>query len=272
MLFTKFLYSSEDKMILITGFAGSIGGEFTRQLLQAGKEVVGVDNNEWAVAQFENHPKLTKRLMNCKDITGTFDLVIHCAAYKHVDLVENNQDSGLENNVMVTRELFKNVRFSKFLFMSTDKTVEPASFYGWTKHEGEQMTKEHGGIVARLGNILASTGSVIPRWERCIDEGIPLPVTDPKMTRYMIPVDEAVFKMLKLLRKAKPGQVIIPEMGEPIVLSDLIKKVLEKKGLKDYPIDIIGLRPGEKINEKLKWDYEKTILSNKYGEIVEGEE
>jgi len=260
-------------MILITGFGGTIGGEFTRQLLAKGKEVVGVDNNEWAVAQFEDHPNLTKRLMNCKDITGNFDLVIHCAAYKHIDLIETNQDSGLENNVMVTRELLNNVKFNRFLFMSTDKTVEPSSFYGWTKHEGEQMVKDAGGIVARLGNILASTGSVIPRWEKCIDDGTPLPVTDPKMTRYMIPVDEAVSKMLKLLRNAKPGQVIIPEMGDPIKIEDLVHEVLLKHGKDDsYPCKIIGMRPGEKLDEKLKWDYEKTIFSNKHGEIVEGDE
>jgi UDP-N-acetylglucosamine 4,6-dehydratase len=262
---------------LITGFGGTLGTEFVKQLLKKNWDVVGVDNAEWCVAAFFDHPNLTKRLMDFSDITGDHDLIIHCGAYKHVDLIENNQDSALVNNITKYLQLLKNCTFKKLLFISTDKAVEPSSYYGWTKQEGERITFEYGGIVARLGNIMASNGSVIPKWEKCIDDGVPLPITDPNMTRYMISVEEAVAKILHLLPHANPGQVIIPEMGEPIKLMDLVDQVIEKHGLKygfmgepeSYPTEIIGLRPGEKMHEKLKWDNEIEIYKDKNGGIYE---
>jgi len=268
--------------ILITGFAGSLGSEFTNQLLDRGDEVVGVDNNEWGVAAFEDHPKLTKVLGDFSDMTGKYDLIIHCAAYKHIDLIEHNKQAGFWNNVMLTEKLYNQVK-GQILFISTDKAVEPSSYYGKTKKIGEKLTFERNGIVARLGNIMSSSGSVIPKWEKCIEEGKPLPITDPEMTRYMIPVKDAVRKILALLPQAKSGQVIIPEMGEPIKLMDIAFKIIQKeksgyinmritgntvKWKNDYPIEIIGLRPGEKMHEKLKWDNEITTYKDNNGEIL----
>jgi FlaA1/EpsC-like NDP-sugar epimerase len=256
---------------LITGFAGTIGGEFTRQLLAKGWQVTGVDSNEWAVAQFEDYPNLDKKLDDFKNVGGDYDLIIHCAAYKHVDLIESNQDSAYSNNVVKTANFYNNIQ-GKVLFISTDKAVEPASFYGETKKIGEELTAERGGVIARLGNVMSSNGSVIPKWEKCIEEGKPLPITDPNMTRYMIPVEKAVASILELLSHAQPGQVIIPEMGEPVRLKDLVYKVLIKHDFTqphNYPTEIIGLRPGEKMHEKLKWDDEKVIYQNDLGMIVE---
>lgn len=255
-------------MNLITGGAGTIGKEFAKQLLEKGKEVLVVDNNEWAVAQMLEHPNLKVKLMDFRDIVGHFDLVIHCAAYKHVDIIENNQDTALLNNVLKTQELYKNIYFKKLLFISTDKAVEPSSYYGITKKEGEEITKRYGGIIARLGNVMSSNGSVIPKWERCIDDGVPLPITDINMTRYMIPVDEAVDKILNLLPHARDGQIIIPSMGKPINILDMAKELCKKRNV-DFNYEVIGIRPGEKLNEKLKWNQEKVTYKNINGEILE---
>jgi len=255
-------------MNLITGGAGTLGSEFAKQLLEKGEEVLVVDNCEWAIAQLFDHPKLIKRLSDFSTISGKYSKIIHCAAYKHVDLIENNQDEALLNNVVKTKKLYDNCVTNKLLFISTDKAVEPESYYGQTKQRGEELTRDYDGVIARLGNIMASSGSVIPKWEKCIEEGNPLPITDPKMTRYMIPVDRAVRFILNLLHKTKPGQIIIPEMGEPIGLIDLAQRVCDKKGV-ELNYEVIGLRPGEKIHEKLKWDNEQLIYKNKCGGVYE---
>lgn len=175
------------------------------------------------------------------------------------------------NNYAKTVQLL--ARFGKkTLFISTDKAVEPASFYGRTKMIGEQFTREVGGIVARLGNILGSSGSVIPKWEAAISRGEPLPITDPAMTRYLIPAEEAVKKILQLLPQAVPGDTIIPEMGEAKPLLAIADEVLARHGmsLDSYtPGTVtIGRRPGEKQHEKLYWDDEKVIVRSTDGIIV----
>lgn len=257
---------------LITGFCGTLGKSFTDKLLARGDIVVGIDNHEWSVAAYPDHDNLTKQVGNFPGSADKYDLIVHCAAYKHVDLGESCRVSYYENNVTYTEWLYE-MSEGKVLFISTDKAVRPISFYGQTKFLGERKTKEIGGVIARLGNIMASSGSVIPKWEACIAENKPLQVTDLTMTRWMIPVDDAVDKILALLEKAEPKQVIIPEMGDPIQLIDLIRAVLDKHGLGyDYPIHITGIRPGEKINEELTWDYEKVIYEDTNGKIYEGEE
>ena len=254
--------------ILVTGM-GTIGNEFIKQLLERGDEVTAVDNNEWAVASYPDHPKLKKHLSDFFRIGGRFDLVIHTAAYKHVDLIEKNKKAAYYNNIGATYWLYRETKGSKILFISTDKAVEPKSYYGETKQEGERLTYKHGGIVARLGNVLASSGSVIPKWEKCIEDSQPIPITDWKMTRYFIPVDKAVDKILKLWKIAKPKQVIIPDMGKPIALKKIFKQVLAKHHLWRYPTEIIGKRKGEKLHEKLHWKDEKLVKRNDYGKIYD---
>ncbi len=283
--------------ILITGFAGSLGSEFTRQLLAAGHTVTGIDNNEWAVASFPPHQKLTRELGNFTDIRGNFDSLIHVAAYKHVDLLEANREAAWENNMVATKELYNHVEAKRVLFISTDKAVEPVSYYGMTKQFGEQLTQRVGGIVARLGNIINSSGSVIPKWEQAIFEGKPLWITDRTMTRYLIEAPLAVSRILSLWEDAPPKSVIIPDMGEPIPLLELADRVVEKHGLlytKDNPYKgrvedgfvedlhflprtgygyiTIGIRPGEKLHEKVKWDWEVPIVINDNGVIFERRE
>lgn len=259
--------------VLVTGL-GTLGSEIVDQLLERGDEVIGVDSSEWIIAAFRDHKNLTKIMGDYSDVSGKFDLVISTAAYKHVDLIENNKQAAFWNNVMLLEKFYNQVK-GKLVFISTDKAVEPSSYYGKTKKIGEKLTFERGGIVVRMGNIMSSSGSVIPKWEKCIEDGLPLPITDPEMTRYMLPVDEMVTKILALLPHAKAGQVVIPEMGEPIKLIDLVKLVLDKhkacercSNTLDH-CNIIGLRPGEKMHEKLKWDNEVIKYKDDNGIIVE---
>lgn len=262
---------------LCTGFAGTIGGEFTTRLLGEGWEVTGVDSNEWGVAAFPDHPRLTKKLGDFAYAKGKWDLIVHCAAYKHVDLIEANQEEALYNNYAKTARLLGQVQ-GKFLFISTDKAVEPVSFYGKTKKLGEEIARMHGGIVARLGNVMGSTGSVIPKWEAAIERGEPLPVTDPEMKRWMIPAEEAVAKVMALLEHAAPGDTIVPEMGAPKDLTDLIDETLKAKGYAplgslDGPqykpgIRLIGKRPGERLEERLLWEQEQVIYTDQNGIIA----
>jgi UDP-N-acetylglucosamine 4,6-dehydratase len=268
--------------MIITGAGGTLGREFMRQT-----KARGIDNNEWSLAEMQDYNLIMDDFIETPIEEN--ETVIHCAAYKHIDLCEKNPDSCWENNVIKTKKLIERCRNEscEFIFISTDKAVEPTSIYGRSKKEIEDYLKniKYGKIV-RLGNIMASSGSVIPKWEKCIEEGRPLPITDPNMTRYMIPVEEAVSKIFNLLPKAKPGQVIIPEMGDPISIAELVSKVLLKHGIRptyqpNYPsfipdmfgykhgFEMIGLRPGEKMHEKLLNDNEKEVYKDNNGGIYE---
>lgn len=240
--------------ILITGGAGSLGKEFVR-LLHKTHEITVVDNNEWAVAELRSEfPDLDIRLADFDHFKSNHDYVIHCAAYKHVNLGEENTASFIQNNLIKTMRFYQNVS-GQILYISTDKAVEPISAYGMTKALAEKLTWDHGGQVARCGNFLNSSGSVIPVWEKQIAEGKPLTITDERMTRYVLEMDRAVD--LIWTRFLLGERLIVPVLGEPVGLKDLAKTVLERHGKDDtYPIEIIGMRPGEKLHEKLKWEWE----------------
>jgi len=243
--------------ILITGIAGSIGGTFANYLKE--HEVFGIDSNEWAVAEFkQKHPDikvLLEDFVEWKFDQDPADLVIHCAAYKHVNLGEENINSFIDNNIIKTRKLFAEAykHNTDILFISTDKAVEPISLYGYTKAIGEKLAFYYNGKVARLGNVLNSSGSVIPVWEQVIRENKPLPVTDIKMKRYVIELDDAVNQIWQQYQEG--NQLIIPKCRQ-ITMIELIKVVMDNHELKDYPIQIIGKRKGEKIEEKMRWDDE----------------
>lgn len=247
--------------ILITGGAGSIGKAFARMLNKQHKIIV-IDNNEWAVAE------LQKDFPTMEIILGDYydydfyhqpDLVIHCAAYKHINLGEENPEAFINNNIVKTMEFFKemNRRGINFIFISTDKAVEPISLYGFTKAIGEKLAIYYGGCVARLGNVIGSSGSVIPVWEKCIREERPIPITDDKMVRYFIDEMDAVSQIWALYHQGE--RIIIPIMEKKRLL-DILKEVLAKHGytiVGDFPykpgVEIVGLRPGEKMEEKLEW-------------------
>lgn len=254
--------------MIITGAGGTLGREFVRQLDNS----IAVDNNEWSLAEMRD--------WNCQRILDDFmeidpdgKEIIHCAAYKHVDLCEKNAESCWYNNVVKTKELlFRASKEAKdFVFISTDKAVDPASVYGRSKKEIEDYIKEIGfGKIVRMGNIYGSSGSVIPLWEKQIADNQPLTITDPTMTRYFISVQDAVRSILGLYKLAKPGQIIIPLLDEPITLNELKNRILKLHHLsEDYPCIITGPRPGEKHDEILLNECEKLIFKNNLGGIYE---
>lgn len=251
------------RIIVITGGAGSLGQAFIAHLHDE-NDIIVVDSNEWAIAELKaKYPDITCVLADFIDfpVTGYEDIVIHCAAYKHVELGEANPGSFVDNNLAKTMQLYAKLQMglTRVLYISTDKAVEPISVYGATKYIAEHLTWEIGGQVARLGNILSSSGSVIPLWEQAIAEKKPIPITDPGMTRYMISAPAAVEHIWEMFEKKQ--RLIIPEMGDPVRILDMMSAVLFKHGYdkaSDYApgVEVIGMRPGEKMHEKLVWDKE----------------
>jgi len=257
--------------IVITGGCGSVGKAFV-DLLHRDHSLVVIDNNEWAMAEMKSsYPQVkfllqdfSKYSFGSQKIDGIKfkeDLVIHLAAYKHVSLGETNVVSFIDNNIVKTDRIFKRASMAgaRILFVSTDKSVESVSTYGATKFLGEKLAEAYGGVVARMGNIISSSGSVIPVWEKQIEQAEPITVTDLSMTRYMIEADDAA---KQIWEKYLSGEkLIIPDMGDPITLKELLVRVLARHGflgLDSYPegIKIIGIQPGEKIREKLRWPEE----------------
>lgn len=254
------------KQIIITGGAGSLGRAFVKFFLTTIEpyEVVVVDANEWAIAEMRPlFPEATYWLGDFVEypLQGSEDVIIHAAAYKHIDLGESNVTSFIENNLTKTCTFYDNARhtLARILYISTDKAVEPSSAYGATKYLAELLTKEMGGSVARCGNFLLSSGSVIPVWENQIANKLPITITDERMTRYVIDMDDAVEQIWSQFLEGR--KLIVPDMGEPLRLLDLMSEVLKRHGYKkgsDYKpgVQVIGMRPGEKLHEKLVWDNE----------------
>lgn len=251
------------RTILLTGGAGSLGKAFVK-LLEPDHKLIVVDNSEWALAELKaTFPAVECRLGDFSEypFSGCEDIVIHLAAFKHVEMGESDPASFVDNNLVKTIRFYQKLQqtLSRVLYVSTDKAVEPISVYGATKMIAEQLTRNIGGQVARLGNILSSSGSVIPLWEKAIAEKRPIPITDPTMTRYMIEADQAVKQIWEQFELGQ--QLIIPEMGEPVRILDMMAEVLKKHGFEkasDYQpgVEVIGMRPGEKLHEKLAWDSE----------------
>jgi UDP-N-acetylglucosamine 4,6-dehydratase len=246
--------------IVVTGGAGSIGRAFVR-LLNKDHKIIAIDSNEWAVAEFQKEfPKVEVILGDFIDYDFYHqpDLVIHCAAYKHINLGEENPEAFIQNNIIKTLDFFKrlNELGTDFIFISTDKAVKPISLYGSTKYIGEKLAYYYGGVVARLGNVIGSSGSVIPVWEKCIREERPIPITDERMVRYFIDEMTAVSQIWALYHTGE--RTIIPTM-QKVRLLDFLAEVLKKHGYdkaSDYKpgVEIIGLRPGEKLEEELEWE------------------
>lgn len=256
--------------ILITGGAGSLGRAFCR-LLHSNYNVIVIDNSEWAVAELQKEmPDIEVYLMDFEDWRFDelpCDYILHLAAYKHINLGELSAKQFIKNNIDKTIKLFDEAfRYNvDLLFMSTDKAVEPISVYGYTKALGEELAKSYGFAVARCGNILSSNGSVIPTWEECIKNQKPIPITDERMTRWVIEDYDAVNQIWDMFKKGE--KLIIPKCTEMRLL-DLLREVLKRHGYdavsdlitgsNAYPsgVEITGIREKEKLSEKLRWDWE----------------
>lgn len=241
--------------IYITGVTGTLGRAFVGYL-QNDHVITGVDRNEERVASISReYSHLDIRIGDFVDanLRGQ-DLLIHLGALKHVDLCELTPSACISNNVIKTYELFKNAQRNNvdILFMSTDKAVEPCSVYGYSKALMEHMALELGGAVARSGNILASNGSVLNIWEQAIKDGQPLKITHKDMHRYFITPENLAERIWTLYLAGE--KMIIPPMDLDIYLIELADRVLQKHGksIDTYPIVFTGLRPGEKLREKLR--------------------
>ena len=258
------------RKILVTGGAGSIGSELVRQLAPAHKVFV-LDINETALFDLLEELRLKgldvvgrvgdvrmpevfadiEREFGCPDVT------YHAAALKHVTPNEWHPVEAVQTNILGTLNA---VKFAKrtgswFVFISTDKVVNAESIMGLTKKIGEKIVKNAGFVSVRFGNVMGSRGSVLPIWQAQIDKGEPLTVTDERMERFMMTIPQAVSLVIEAGDVGKPGEILILDMGEPVNILELAKKVLAESG-KDVGIRMIGVRPGETLNERLATEEE----------------
>ena len=264
----------KDKIVIITGAGGSIGSEISRQCAKFGaKRLILLDHSEfnlYTIAEELNSVKpvlVMQSVINRDFLDLTFDkykpqIVIHAAAYKHVPLVEDNISEAILNNVIGTKNsidcaIKHNVE--KFVLISTDKAVRPTNVMGTTKRicelYAQNVEPKNTEIVAvRFGNVLGSSGSVIPKFKIQISQDGPITVTHPDITRYFMLIPEACELVLQAASIGKGGEIFILDMGEPIKIVDLAKKMIELSGKEDIKIEFTGLRPGEKLYEELLID------------------
>lgn len=273
------------KKVLITGAGGSIGSEISRQVADnSPKEIAILDNCEFLLYEIEqqileNFPKIQLKLFltdirdeklvekNIKEFKP--DVIFHAAALKHVPMIESNQEEAIKTNVIGTNNIIKSAtknNVSKFIFISTDKAVNPSSFMGASKRMAETICflKSNSSMqisIVRFGNVLGSNGSVVPIFERQIAKGGPITITHKDATRYFMTIKEAVFLVLQTsVYQNDCFQVFILDMGEPISIHELAKNMISISGLilnKDIEIKFIGLRPGEKLHEELYYQHEE---------------
>ncbi len=245
------------RVVLVTGAGGSIGSALCRRLDELElKLLILYEQSEYALYKVDQD--LTcNRLAVLGDVKDSRrlaqmprpDVVFHCAAYKHVPLLEGiNAGEGHRNNVEGTEAVMKAYRVAhRIVLLSTDKSVNPVSVLGQSKREAEAIAMEYGRTVARLGNILESSGSVVPKFREQIERGGPVTVTDERATRYFLPMDKAVEFLLCAAHKL-PG-IYTADMGDPVSILSLAKQMI---GDKKIQIEFIGLRPGEKLHEELE--------------------
>ncbi len=258
------------KKVLITGAGGSIGSEISRQCDRYGaSSLILVDHSEYNLYQIgEQLPNAKLKLLSITDkslLRDVFDeekpeIVIHAAAYKHVPVCEYNPESAVQNNVYgskVVIDLSIEYCVKKVVIISTDKAVRPTNVMGATKRVVElyaqNVDSKNTDIVAvRFGNVLGSSGSVIPKFKQQIEKGGPVTVTHPEINRYFMLIPEACQLVLQAGAIAKGGELFILDMGEPVKIMDLAKQMIKLYGKEDeIKIEITGLRPGEKLYEEL---------------------
>jgi len=278
------------KTVLVTGAGGSIGSELCRQIARYGpSRIVLYELSEYALYQIEQqlgelHPHLPLvRLMgdvkNLEHLRSTFtkyrpQLVFHAAAFKHVPLMEEeNAWAALQNNTLGTwhaATAAAECGAERFVLISTDKAVNPANVMGATKRAAEMVISHmatQGHVTrfcaVRFGNVLGSSGSVIPKFKEQIAKGGPLTVTHPEITRYFMTIPEAVRLVLQAAVIAETGQVIVLDMGEPVKIVELARQMIRLSGHREDEIGIVfsGLRPGEKLYEELMADADRTVAS-----------
>jgi len=289
-----------EKVVLVTGAGGSIGSELCRQIVDIGpKTLILLEQNEYALYQIhaelerrwqnretQDRTQSTAELIavlgsvqderHMREVMTRFkpDTVYHAAAYKHVPLVEDNPTEGIKNNVfgtMVVAQAAIAAQVSDLVLISTDKAVRPTNVMGATKRLAEMVLQALAAQQARatpstrlsmvrFGNVLGSSGSVVPKFRQQIRDGGPVTVTDPEVTRYFMTIPEAAQLVIQAGAMAKGGDVYLLDMGESVRIIDLARRMIDLSGLTlktpanpegDIEIEITGMRPGEKLYEEL---------------------
>jgi FlaA1/EpsC-like NDP-sugar epimerase len=264
----------KDKVVLITGAGGSIGSEISRQCSKFGaKQLILLDHSEYNLYQITeelsdtNIIAVMQTVRKIEFLESTFEkykpqIVIHAAAYKHVPLVEENIAEGISNNIIGTKnciDLSIKYEVEKFVLISTDKAVRPTNVMGTTKRICELYAQNVKSgkteiVAVRFGNVLGSSGSVIPKFKSQIEEGKNITVTHPDITRYFMLIPEACELVLQAASMGKGGEIFILDMGEPIKIVDLAQKMIDLSGRTTIKIEFCGLRAGEKLYEELLID------------------
>ncbi len=277
----------KNKTVLVTGAAGSIGSELSRQIAKfAPLKLVMLDNDETGIFNItqemeEKFPRISKDsvigdVKNKEKINTIFkdfrpQIVFHAAAYKHVPLMEKYPDEAVSNNVFGTLNVAQAAldnEAEKFVFISTDKAVNPSSVMGATKRLGEMICQSLNGrtkfVSVRFGNVLGSRGSIIPIFLEKIKNRQAIEITHPEMKRYFMTIPEACLLVMEAGAMGQGGEVFVLDMGDPIKIKDLAESLIRLSGLepdKDIPIVFTEPRPGEKFSEELLSDGEGTIAT-----------
>ena len=287
----------ENKVVLVTGGGGSIGSELCRQIMQYNPEkLVILDIYENTLYDIEIELKSRYTSNKIEAIVGSVRdkkrleqifkeynpyLVFHAAAHKHVPLMENSPLEAIKNNEFGTYNVVNmcdKYDTNKFILISTDKAVNPTNIMGATKRLCEMIIQAKNKVskteyvAVRFGNVLGSNGSVIPLFKKQIAAGGPITVTDKEITRYFMTIPEAVGLIIQTITYAKGGEIFVLDMGQPVKIYDLATTLIKLSGLEphvDIQIEVVGLRPGEKLYEELlmeeegldKTDHEKIFIA-----------
>ncbi len=277
--FTRVVAMLSGRRVMVTGAGGSIGSEIVRQALQCGPEMlIMVEMCENALYEIERRIRalgsetpVVPILADIGDkarMSAVFqrwrpEIILHAAAYKHVPMIEINPIEAIRNNVLATRtlgELALAHSVSRFVLISTDKAVRPLSIMGLSKRLAEIVLRDLNGrgptcfSIVRFGNVLDSSGSVVPLFREQIRKGGPVTVTHPDMRRYFMTISEAVSLVLQSATIASRGEIFVLDMGDPVSILDLAETMITLSGLRprvDIPIRFVGIRPGEKLFEEL---------------------
>ncbi len=286
-----------DKIILITGAAGSIGSELARQCAKFNpRMLVLLDQAESPLHELElefnektlsfKHEVVIGDVRNKERLQNVFktfkpQIVFHAAAYKHVPMMENNPSESILTNILGTKtvaDLAVENNVEKFVMISTDKAVNPTNVMGASKRIAEIYTQSLGKssqtkfITTRFGNVLGSNGSVIPRFKKQIEQGGPITITHPDITRFFMTIPEACQLVLEAGCMGKGGEIFVFDMGKSVKIVDLARNMIKLSGLKentDIKIIYTGLRPGEKLYEELLASSENTLPTH-HNQILVG--